>query len=179
MSAGRRVLATVSVLLVALPAACGSSDPVDRSPSVAPSASTGPPAAEVLARIPVGGEPIGIATGAGSIWVVSSEVDSGGDPSLSRIDPATAAVTTTIPVGKVPLEVLATDEAVWVSNSGESTVTRIDPATDEPVATIDTCKAPEGFAQADGAIWVVCEGSNTVARIDPGDEPRRRRDPCR
>jgi hypothetical protein len=45
-------------------------------PTPAPSSSASPsgePVAEVVATVPVGGGPIGIATGEGSIWVVNSE----------------------------------------------------------------------------------------------------------
>ena len=35
---------------------------------------------------------VGIAAAFGSVWVVNSEFDSGGEPSLSRIDPASATV---------------------------------------------------------------------------------------
>lgn len=74
------------------------------------------------------GEPIGIATGAGSIWVVNSEFQTEDPGSVSRIDPGTAAVTAMIPVGLVPLEVAVGEGAVWVSNSRENTVSRIDAA---------------------------------------------------
>jgi hypothetical protein len=42
--------------------------------------------------VEVGGEPIGIASGFGSIWVVNSEFLSGEQPSLSRIDTAEGTV---------------------------------------------------------------------------------------
>ncbi len=94
--------------------------------------------------MPVGGEPIGIVEAFGSVWVVNSEFDSGGTPSVSRIDPASASVEATVPVGAVPLEVAAAFGAVWVSNSEDDTVSRIDPATNEVVATIDVCERAGG-----------------------------------
>ena len=65
------------------------------------------PQLEILQRVATGGEPIGITEGFGSIWVVNSEFRSGGEPSVTRIDPATGAVVASIGVGDVPLEVLA------------------------------------------------------------------------
>ena len=123
--------------------------------------------------MPVGGEPIGIVEGFGSVWVVNSEFDSGGAPSVSRIDPASATVVATIPVGAVPLEAAVAFDAVWVSNSEDDTVSRIDPATNEVAATVDVCGAPEGMAADEDGLWVVCEESGSVVRIDPGQGPGR------
>jgi YVTN family beta-propeller protein len=127
----------------------------------------GTPLLEVIARVPVGAEQIGIVEGFGSIWVVNSEFDGGGTPSVSRIDPATASVEATIPVGAVPLEAAAAFDAVWVSNSEDDTITRIDPATNEVAATIGVCGAPEGMAADEDGLWVVCEESGEVVRVDP------------
>ncbi len=115
----------------------------------------------------VGGEPIGIVEGFGSIWVVNSEFESGGTPSVSRIDPATDSVVATIPIGAVPLEAVTAFGPVWVSNSEDDTVSRIDPSTNEVAATVDVCKAPEGMAADDRGLWVVCEESGAVVLIDP------------
>ena len=64
-----------------------------------------------------------IALGAGAVWVADSL-----DDAVVRIDPATRAVTTTIPVGRRPSGVAVGAGSVWVANSGDGTVTRIDPA---------------------------------------------------
>ena len=130
---------------------CSSGDPAGGATTAAGAPSTssspsGPPGVEVIATIPVGGEPIGITEGFGSVWVVNSEFLSGGQPAVSRIDPATNAVTATIPVGEVPLETTAGFGSIWVSNSESDTVSRIDPGANEVIATIDVCNAPEGFA---------------------------------
>src|SRR5215510_2855758 len=133
--APRRATPRRSVLAVAAAAlllsACGGSD-TDAETSGSPTGSatpTSPPQAEELARVPVGGEPIGIASGFDSVWVVNSEFESDGEPSVSRIDPAKGTVVATIPVGTVPLEVAIGFDSVWVSNSEDDTVSRIDPAT--------------------------------------------------
>jgi hypothetical protein len=64
----RSVLAAAVVLLLG---ACDGSDPeAGSSASSAPSATpTSPPQLEELARVSVGGEPIGMATGFDSVWV--------------------------------------------------------------------------------------------------------------
>ncbi|MGH2635769.1 MAG: hypothetical protein ACRDHU_06465 [Actinomycetota bacterium] len=136
------------------------------SPEPAPTSTLGPVDA-VEAEIAVGGQPIGVATGEGSVWVVNSEFESGDPGSVTRIDPGGGEVLATVEVGAVPLEVAVGEGAVWVSNAEDDTVSRIDPTTDEVVATIAVCAAPEGIAIGDGSVWVVCEEDNAVGRIDP------------
>ncbi len=56
-----------------------------------------------------------------SLWVTSAEART-----LSRIDPATGAVSDTIAVGGGPTGVVASAGSVWVANSLDGTVTRVD-----------------------------------------------------
>ncbi len=150
------------------PTGPGASTPAASSPtSAAPTGASGTEtAAEIEAEIAVEADPIGIASGEGSLWVVNARID---DPtgSVSRIDPASGEVLATIEVGAIPLEVAVGEGGVWVSNAGDDTVSVIDPSTDEVVDTFDVCAAPEGIAFADGAAWVVCEDDAVVAKIDP------------
>jgi len=62
--------------------------------------------------LPVGKEPVGIAYGAGSIWVANS-----GDGTISRIDPRTSKVLATIRIGNSPqgVEFDAKRGLVWVT----------------------------------------------------------------
>lgn len=64
--------------------------------------------------VPVGGEPTGLAIGAGSVWVASTWAGT-----LTRIDPARDAVLATIPVGERPYAVAAGPRAVWVATLGQ------------------------------------------------------------
>jgi hypothetical protein len=69
----------------------------------------------IRARIPIGSdkEPLGVAVGAGSVWVTNR-----GDLSVARIDRRTNRVAQTIPLGEVgafPCGVAATADAVWVT----------------------------------------------------------------
>jgi YVTN family beta-propeller protein len=182
-----RRIGIIGGLLCVAAVACSGGDPEVAPPSV-PGTSMSPtplptPSIDAVATIPVGGEPIGITEGFGSVWVVNSEFLSGGQPAVSRIDSATNAVIATIPVGDVPLETTAGFGSIWVSNSESDSVSRIDPRANAVIATIDVCDAPEGFAIGAGSVWVVCENSGRVGIIDPasdrmsgtvrvGDEPR-------
>ena len=64
----------------------------------------------VKATIPVGNTPVGIAIGAGAVWVANADGNS-----VTRIDPRTDTVTATIPIGNRPVAIASGGGAVWVS----------------------------------------------------------------
>lgn len=174
MGRGDHRLAALTLASALVLGACATADepgsPTGPSvPEPAPSSTLGP-VDLVKAEIEVGGGPIGITAGEGSIWVVNSEFASDGAGSVSRIDPASGEVIATIEVGRVPLEVAVGEGSVWVSNSEDDTVSRIDPSSNEVVAAIDTCAAPEGISIGAGSAWVACEDDGAVARIDPSTD---------
>ncbi len=67
-----------------------------------------------IRTIPVGGEPTGLATGAGSVWVASTAAGT-----LPRVDPARDTVTATGGVGERPYAVAASPQAIWVGVLGQ------------------------------------------------------------
>ena len=97
-------------------------------------------------------------------WVSNEPKDT-----VSRLDPASNAVTT-IAVGKAPCSGLAADfGSLWVPNCGDKTIARVDLKTSAIVATIRT-----GIGQSEGSIvagaesvWIVTDEKGTLARIDP------------
>jgi YVTN family beta-propeller protein len=64
--------------------------------------------------IPLGGEPTGLATGAGSVWVASTVAGT-----LTRINPDRDTVTATVRVGERPYAVAASPQAIWVVVLGQ------------------------------------------------------------
>lgn len=122
----------------------------------------------VSATIDVGSQPTGVATGAGSVWVVNS-----GDDTVSRIDPASNEVTATVPVGDAPWDIAIGDGAVWITNEGGDSVSRIDPDRAEVTATIDVGALPGAVAATADAVWVTIDRSSSfdeedgLVRIDP------------
>jgi hypothetical protein len=64
--------------------------------------------------IPVGGEPTGLAAGAGSVWVASTAAGT-----LTRVDPGRDTVTATVRVGERPYAVTASPQAIWVGVLGQ------------------------------------------------------------
>lgn len=130
-----------------------------------------PRSGQVVDRVAVGGRPVAVAVGAGSVWVANAD-----DGTLSKIDPHERKVVATIGLG-VPASDLAVGEgSVWVAGGSEGTLLRIDPRTDTVVKKLDLAGsnplAPDAaysVAVGGGAVWV---GSAywRVLRIDPETE---------
>jgi YVTN family beta-propeller protein len=102
----------------------------------------------------------------------SSSYDDTGLPSIPgtviRVDPLTGtAIGAPIPVGRGPLAVAASAEAIWVSNTLDGSVSRIDPVANLVTATIPVGDSPLGIAAGFGSVWVASVTSGKVARIDP------------
>jgi YVTN family beta-propeller protein len=124
----------------------------------------------VVATVPVGRAPSGLAVGAGAVWVALPQ---GG---LGRIDPASNRST----VVRVPRccdgELAAGEEALWVANRGDGTLVRVDPATGRVAARVllprTTEQRPHQVAVGEGAVWVTSAGTrrataNLLWRVDP------------
>jgi len=125
----------------------------------------------VTATVAIGGQPIGLATGAGSIWVANY-----GSNELDRVDPARAAVTKRIRLSGAPYGVSFGAGGVWVSSFDTRTVTRVDPRTGKIVATIDVGSTEQaGLLAMSGAVWVAVYGAGKIVRIDPATNAVTRR----
>jgi YVTN family beta-propeller protein len=148
------------------------------TPTAQPSVASAAPLTGHSTTIPVGAGPLGLAAGAGAVWVPNI-----GDGTLSRIDPTTNTVVATIDVGanpadfqtvaSMPIAVAASDTAVWVTRYNGSDAThlvrdllRIDPATNAIVATIPLDVTPHFIALGDGALWILSSEHNAVLRVD-------------
>jgi len=121
------------------------------------------PMGAVVATIPVGHNPDGVAVGAGAVWVVDSL-----DDAVVRIDPDTNAVRTTIPVGRSPSAVAFGQGSVWVANSGDGTLSKIDPAQDKVIATIRVGANPQEITVAAGRVWVSVQAAAPPVPNRPG-----------
>jgi ABC-type transport system substrate-binding protein/DNA-binding SARP family transcriptional activator/DNA-binding beta-propeller fold protein YncE len=100
--------------------------------------------------------------GAGSLWVSSPE-----GHVVYRIDPATRAVTQTIPVGAGAGGIAIGGGAVWVANALVGTVSRIDISTNRVVQTIGVGSLTAGLAFGEGSVWAADPVGGAVFRIDP------------
>jgi DNA-binding SARP family transcriptional activator/streptogramin lyase len=111
-----------------------------------------------------GVQPVGLAVGAGSVWVAN-----GGDSTVERFNPRTfeeGPIRPPITVGNRPTAIAYGEGAVWVTNGGDDTVGRIDPNGDS-VRFIAVGDEPAAVAVGAGAVWVANAGDGTVARIHP------------
>ena len=120
----------------------------------------------IEARVATGlADPTGelsIATGAGSVWILSDQ-----SGKLARIDPATNTVSATIPVAAGSFAAAFGFGAVWVTTTGAGSVQRVDPGTNAVVATIPVGPTPRFLAAGEGSVWTLNQGDGTVSRIDP------------
>jgi len=105
-------------------------------------------------------------------WMsVDKEVWVSNEPknSVSRLDPASDAVST-FAVGKAPCSGLAAGfGSLWVPNCGDSTITRLDLKGGKMQATLPMTIADSegGVATGAGSFWVLTDKKGTLARIDP------------
>jgi YVTN family beta-propeller protein len=109
----------------------------------------------------VGSQPCAVEGGFGSIWVSVY-----GENKELRIDPATHAITATIPTKPAPCGVAVGAGSVWVEDFTGNAVTRINPTTNKVTATIKTGLAPYDVTYLAGAAWVTNYSDDTVTRID-------------
>jgi YVTN family beta-propeller protein len=114
-----------------------------------------------------------IAFGDGSLWVTTVASGDLGAPSdtdsVSRVDPETGEVLSTVKVPRAPMSVAFTPKAVWVVNFGQNgdTIMRIDPGTNQIVGEpIQTGHAPLSVTVGEGSVWVANHDAHTVTRVD-------------
>jgi DNA-binding SARP family transcriptional activator/streptogramin lyase len=111
--------------------------------------------------IKAGGEPGGIAAGAGAVWVTDTASDL-----VLRIDPDGRSVDR-IPVGHRPTGIAVGDGEVWVVNQLDRTVSEINPQALRQVGTIQVGTGAGAIAFGYGSIWVANATDYTLSRIDP------------
>jgi YVTN family beta-propeller protein len=93
----------------------------------------------------------------------------GAEPVTPVVNPPPGSlgrVAATIPVGTSPVDVLVSQDAVWVANAAQGTVSRIDPATNTVTRTIQVGRNPIRLAAGFGSIWVANQTEQTLSRID-------------
>lgn len=123
-----------------------------------------PATTSVVAEIPVGARPSGIASGEGSIWVANRD-----DNTLLRIDPRSRKVIRTIGLAVEPREVAVAAQSVWVASRAGDAVLRVNPDINAVVGRIRLRPGRETCCELDlatgrGALWVSHLGR--LSRID-------------
>lgn len=115
----------------------------------------------VRAVISGGGEPGGIAYGAGAVWIADTAEDL-----VLRIDPESRTVDR-IPVGHHPTAVAVGDGQVWVVNQLDRTVSEINPQARKQVGIVQVGLGASAIAWGHGSIWVANATDYSLSRIDP------------
>jgi len=148
-----------------------------------------PTANRIVANVPVGRSPEGMAFTAGAVWVANHRSDTAlGTPaphpfSVSRVDTASNRETRRVVVERRkstgeswvdyccgPQGMAAGAGSVWVGDATPQTVYRIDPGTNNVVAAIhapDIGDACGGLAADSSSVWVASGCSPALWRIDP------------
>jgi YVTN family beta-propeller protein len=133
-------------------------------------------AKRVVASIPVGTQPTGIALDASAAGTRLVVVNAGAD-SLSVVDPDAARVVATVPVGHQPAGIAianpgsgiaeADSAEVYVANSGADSVTVIDGVSLKAIATIAVAGGPESIVipQNGGISGVAYVGARSGAIV--------------
>ncbi len=110
----------------------------------------------VVADVPVGGRPVGLAVGAGGVWVAN-----GDDGTLLHVDPGSHRVVKTIGLGADVDSVAVGFGSVWVAGGNDETLIRVDPERDAVEAVLrfgesDPLHPRPVFFVATGerAIWI-------------------------
>jgi len=124
----------------------------------------------VLAKIPVGSNPVGIAANAttNKIYVANN-----GSNNISVIDRASNSVVTTITdpnaIGPVAVAVGPTTNTIYVANSQSNNLTVIDGATDSVTATIPVGASPSGVAVDPQTNFIYVASSGNSQAGNPGN----------
>jgi DNA-binding SARP family transcriptional activator/DNA-binding beta-propeller fold protein YncE len=120
-----------------------------------------PRTVQVTARYVVRSRAVGMAVGAGSLWVVDRLVNG-----VTRFDLAHPLKKSFVKVGTDPLVTAFGFRALWVANSDDGTVSVIRPGA-ATAHTILVSPKPFGIAAGEGAVWVGSNTNSSVTRIDP------------
>jgi YVTN family beta-propeller protein len=122
---------------------------------------------EIIAAVPAGGNPTGIAAAEDSVWVLSL-----GDKVLYGI-PTDGGAPRTHGLPGSPTGIAVGAGAVWITfgygaaSASEGSVLRVSTGTPFDDTTVAVQNGATGIAVGEGGIWVVNELANSLARIDP------------
>jgi virginiamycin B lyase len=125
----------------------------------------------VLGAPPLGG----FATGAGAVWMVTSEGGGSDFDVLVRVDPRTNEITDEIPLGHQGGSVGVGGDAAWVTAPEDGMLLRVDPKERAVIVEIPGFAQPVRVVAGEGGVWVLSgtwpdhvEGADgAVTKVDP------------
>jgi YVTN family beta-propeller protein len=116
----------------------------------------------IARNVALPGRPGAAVAADGSVWVTSPEGNV-----VYRIDPVTATVVQTIPVGAGPSAITAAGPDIWVANTLDGTISRISAAADRVVQVVAVGAEPTGITAGGGSIWVADSSASTLSALNP------------
>jgi hypothetical protein len=119
----------------------------------------------VRGRVPVPGQAIGAAVGAGAVWCIAARATGSGV--LLRIDPGTRALVARIPLPGTPSAVLAAFGVVWVAVAPRDLLLEISPRSNAVLRTVEIEGGPVALAAGARAVWVATGRGQRLVRVDP------------
>ncbi|MFN2643304.1 MAG: adenylate/guanylate cyclase domain-containing protein [Actinomycetota bacterium] len=156
--------ALILVLIAALVIPRGGSSPVPGENAVGRIDSS---AAKFTAAFTVGTRPVGLAIGAGALFVINAS-----DQTVTRVNPTTGK-TVTKGVGGTPTGVAFGADALWVttqfglSSGSPGSVLRLDPNSLATLKSIEAGNGVRDISFGENAVWATNVNQNLVVRIDP------------
>ncbi|HEX4933691.1 MAG TPA: hypothetical protein VFV33_10965, partial [Gemmatimonadaceae bacterium] len=90
------------------------------------------------------------------------------DGKLTRIDPLSNQVVTSIPVGIEPGFVTFAGDSAWVSMDGEPTIVRVSAASNTVTARVGVAGGNWGIAGGSNAVWSVQTMTVAGIPVTPG-----------
>ncbi len=118
------------------------------------------PAGKVLRNFPLGDEPRLVAVS--DRYVFASNFGAG---TLTRLDPATAELTTSKQLCAGAQGIATTADTVWVTCTGAGTLLAVDPETLLVTGSLDLGGEPDAVHVVDGAVWVAQAEGPTLVRV--------------
>jgi DNA-binding beta-propeller fold protein YncE len=119
-----------------------------------------PRSGKIVRTVAVPGQPEGIVSAFGAVWVVRQQARK-----LTRISPA-GTVGPSYPLGSEPRLVTASGTNLFVADVTDGTITRIDPKSGRRTVSKQVCDGAQDLADAGGTLWVTCTRSDTVVAVD-------------
>jgi DNA-binding SARP family transcriptional activator/streptogramin lyase len=120
----------------------------------------------LTSSIPSGGEqPVALALGDGSLWAANLY-----SRTVSRLDPQSGKLVTSIGTPGPPTALAAGDDAVWVADEFQGAVLRIEPRSGSIVDSLVVGGGPSAIALTPGYVWVTDRVDGQVLRIDAEDD---------
>jgi DNA-binding beta-propeller fold protein YncE len=114
----------------------------------------------VVARIPLGAEPLRVSFGDRKFWVVAPDART-----VFSVNPRTRKVRS-IKLGEQPFDAATGGGALWVADHDSRRIMRVDLETGTVTRSRDFGSPELAIAYGFGAVWVV-NASDTLLRLDP------------